>query len=164
MSIAGPLRISQSARRLRIFVFVLMAGLAAAIALQWLGPAARVRVEMHAQTPGLDPRIAGSITIALLELALFELTRMLGVVVSGEYFSYRAVAHFRGFAGWLLFLAVLGLVAPMLNVNRDGGVDVHFIVINLGTLMIFGVTLVLFLLARLLERAGEIEQENREIV
>lgn len=131
--------------------------------LAWVKPAG-LHLELRTHTSGVDPRIAATVVTALLDLALFDLAKMLGLVGSGEFFSVAVIRHFRGFALWLLMLAVIGLLAPMIQFSGDGGVAIHFITVNLGQLVIFSVTLLLFLLARLLERAGEIEQENREIV
>jgi magnesium-transporting ATPase (P-type) len=156
--------ISGRAKRLRIFVIVLMVALVAFIAAAWVGPTDKVHIEMHGHAPGVGSKSFATVVILLLELALFELTRMLSLVTSGEYFSVRVIARFRGFALWLLILALIGLIAPMVQLHSNGGFEFHFITINLGELLVFGVTLLLFLLARLLERAGEIEQENREIV
>jgi hypothetical protein len=88
---------------------------------------------------------------------------MLSLIASGEYYSVRVVRHFRGFAFWLLILAVMAFVASMVRPSQGTGVNIE-IGINFTDLMAVGLTLLLFLIARLLERAGEIEQENREIV
>jgi hypothetical protein len=94
---------------------------------------------------------------------MFELTRMLSLIASGEYYSVRVVRHFRNFSLWLLILALAGFLAHMVQPSREGGVHIA-IGIDFTNLLMVGVTLLLFLLARLLERAGEIEQENQEIV
>jgi hypothetical protein len=155
--------ISRSAKRLRVFVIVLMASMTGITLLAWAKPVG-LHLELRTHSNAVDPRIAGTIATALIDLALFELTRMLGLVAAEQFFSIKVIQHFRGFAFWLLILAVIGLLAPLVQLRGDGGIAIHFITINLSQLVIFGVTLLLFLLARLLERAGEIEQENQEIV
>ena len=151
------------AKRLRIFVIVLMVAIAAVIALTWLGPTAGVHVEMRGHTAGVDPRIAATVQTLLLEIALFELAQMLTLLGSGEFFSVGVIRHFRRFALWLLLLALIGLFAPMLQLPNNQHMATA-IAIDFREIVSVGITLLLFLLARLLERAGEIEQENREIV
>ena len=163
ISAATPSEITVRAKRLRAFVILLMIALAGIVALSWLRPAT-IQLEMHVHANGMDPRVALTIVTLLLELALLELARMLNLVTRGECFSVQAIGHFRGFAFWLLLLGLIGLVAPMFELRSNGHLSVHFIRINLGALLIFLMTLVLFLIARLLKLAGEIEQENSEIV
>lgn len=154
--------ITRRANRLRAFVILLMIAMPLAGLLIWLRPAG-VRVEFHDQVTAIDPLIAaGGVTI-LLEIALFELVRMLSLIGAGEYYSVRVVRHFRNFAGWLLSLALIAFFASMLRPSQHGEMKIE-VRIDFNSLLIVGLTLLLFLLARVLERAGEIEQENREIV
>jgi hypothetical protein len=155
-------KISRRAKRLRAFVIALMVVLPVADALLWLRPA-WAHVELHGHATAIEPTIAVTGATLVLEIALFELARMLTLVASGEYFSVRVIQHFRSFAGWLLFLALLGFFGSMIRHSVSGGIGIE-IGINFDYLLAVGLTLLLFLLARLLERAGEIEQENREIV
>lgn len=162
-------KLSRSAFRLRIGVFVTMAALvvlyAAARAGLQLGHA---RVEYQAR--GVSPAIAamvGDIGIVLLVIALFRLTQMLKLIETGELFSVDVVRRFRSFAFWLLVMAVAGLVGPFVGQfvhPVSSGPRTIRLAIDSREILTLGVTLLLFLLARLLERARAIDEEMREIV
>lgn len=104
--------------------------------------------------------------IVLLSVALWQLSRMLGAIAAGDLFSARVIGNFRGFALWLLVVAVVGIIAPIavaLLTGSDPGHRFEF-KLQLRDLMTIGITLILFLVARLLERARTIDEEIREIV
>lgn len=154
--------IAKGAKRLRAFVITLMVLMPAALAAAWLRPRG-LHVEYRGHSTVVDPIIAAGGATLLLEIALFELVRMLSLIGAGEYYSIRVIRHFRGFAFWLLVLALLSFFAHMLQPS-PGHAPRIAIGIDFRELLSVGLTLLLFLLSRLLERAGEIEQENREIV
>ena len=161
--------IARSAARLRLALFAVVAVvailyLAARFGLQ-LG-----RAHVEYSSDGLDERVAGLIgdgTMVLLLVALFRLTQMLRLVAAGELFSAGVIRHFRGFAFWLLLMALFGFAAPILAellAAPVGGPRRVAIRLDLRDLLTLGLTLLLFLLARLLERARQIEQEIGEFV
>jgi hypothetical protein len=157
--------ISRSASRLRVAVLIVMAAFALLLGLVWFGRAgAPVRVEVHAGGVWNDPRWSATLVFVLVELALFQLVRMLAAVRAGELFSARVVRHFRQFAFWLMVLAILGVAGPLVGSALGGERGNVALVLDLRHLITLGVTLLLFLLARLLERARQIEEEVREFV
>ena len=162
------LAISPFANRLRIFVIALMVGMGTLMALGlWGLTAGPVHVELREHASGIDPRVTAAMSILLLEIALFELTRMLRLIAAGDRYSMRVVHHFRAFASWLLFLAFLRLIGPLVAIAIEGapaGSNRIIFPLSLNDLITFSIALLLFLLALLMERAREIEQENSEIV
>lgn len=161
-----------AAGRLRVAVIVVMVLVAAALALAWTGDrfgSARVEMRDHVAGGVVDPLIGATVAIAFAEIALLQLVRMLAAIAAGESFSVRVIGHFRSFAFWLMLMALaelaLPLVASLAGFGPDGVGNARFaFVIDLGSVIMVGVTFLLFLLARLLERARLIEEEIREIV
>ena len=161
--------IARSASRLRWAVFAAMAAmgllyLAARLGLQ-LGPA-RVEYQRHdgdARAVGL----VGDTIVVLLLVALYQLTAMLARIAGGELFTAGVIGRFRAFALWLLLSALFGLLAPI-GVQLIGlapaGPHRFSLVLDFQEIITVGVTLVLFLLARLLERARQLDEEMREFV
>lgn len=158
-------QIARSAARLQIAVMVVMAVILGLVGLVWFGTGdGPVRVEVHDKGVWNDPRWSATLVFLLVELALFQLVRMLAAVRDGELFSARVVGHFRQFALWLMVLAIVGVAGPLVGSAMNGDRDNLALVLDLRHLITLGVTLLLFLLARLLERARQIEEENREFV
>ncbi len=128
----------------------------------------RAHVEYRLHGPDQwTTRLLADASVLLLLFALFRLTQMLGLIAAGELFSARVIAHFRSFAFWLLIVALSGLFGPMVaQLLRHSGTSgtVLALTIDFREILSVGVTLLLFLLARLLERAREFEAEIREIV
>jgi len=161
--------ISRAAARLRWGVFAAIAVMvllyvAARFDLQ-LGRA-HVQYEIHGASP-TGGRVIGDGTVLLLLVALLRLTQMLKLIQMGELFSVEVIGRFRSFAFWLLLLALYGILAPILLALVEGkaaGTHHLALVFDFRQLLTLGITLLLFLLARLLERAREIEAEMREIV
>ena len=157
--------IRRGAARLRVAVIVAMVLLASAILLAWVGgPLGIAKVEMREHSGALDARLTGTVSMLLIEVALFRLTQMLRAIAAGELFSSRVIRHFRGFAFWLFIVALGGVAVPLIGSLMDSGPHRVALVLNLTKILAVGVTLLLFLLARLLERAGQIDEEMREIV
>ena len=155
----------RSAARLRIVVIVAMVIIGAAIILAWVGaPLGIARVEVRDRGGVINSLWAGTACILLIEIALFRLTQMLGAIAAGDLFSSRVIRHFRGFAFWLLLVALVGVGAPLIASLLGGGPHRLALVLDLTKILAVGVTLLLFLLARLLERARQIDEEMREIV
>jgi len=161
--------IEQSAARLRIAVFVVIAVLLSAYvsARMNIGLGA-THVEYH--PAGGDSGTAhslGTVSVVLLALALGRLTQMLAAIAAGELFSITVIGRFRAFAFWLLLSALCSLLAPiasqLLAASTATGHRFRLIV-DFREIITVGTTLLLFLLARLLERARDIESENREII
>lgn len=162
--------IEQAAARLRWVVWILWGLLMAAYIAGRLGPAdgtlhLETRVGQH---ESLGPALLlADASMLLLTVALFRLSQMLAAVTAGSYFSAEVVRGFRSFAFWLLLLALLWLATPVVaellrhQSGADGEFTFHIVIRDVLTL---GITFILFLVARLLERAREIESEMREIV
>jgi len=129
-----------------------------------LGP---VRVEAQEHGPPAWARPIGDVRILLLMIALFQLTQMLGRIASGEMFSSTVIGKFRSFAFWLLLMALFSLTAPIVAelLGQPATGELRLAVrIDFREVLTVGVTLVLFLLARLLERARALDEEMREFV
>ena len=91
---------------------------------------------------------------------------MLGAIAEGDLFSARVVGAFRAFAFWLLLIALVWIVAPIVGALLAGPGEARHIELTfqLRDVLTVGVALILFLVARLLERARTIDEEMREIV
>jgi hypothetical protein len=160
--------ISRSAARLRWAVFAAMAAILLLYAAARFGfplGGAHVESRPHGGSPPVA-RAIGDITTLLLLVALFRLTQMLGRIADGEMFSAGVIGRFRSFAFWLLVMALFALIAPIaaeiLELSHGGHtLEVR---IDFRQVLTVGVTLVLFLLARLLERARRLDEEMREFV
>ena len=125
---------------------------------------ARVEHGPHEAAAGTG-RWFADLGLILLVIALARLAQMLGAIGRGELFSAYVIRRFRGFAFWLLLMAIVDLASPLLGelLARRAGDPVRLI-IDFRQVLTVGVTLLLFLLARLFERARQIDEENREIV
>lgn len=161
--------IAKSAARLRWAVFAAIAVMALLYLVARFAPElGPVHIEYrHKGVSPLAGRLVGDGTVLLLLVALLRLAQMLRLIALGELFSVEVVRRFRGFAFWLLLMALYGFLAPIvlgLALPAPGGARRIVFVLDLRELLTLGITLLLFLLARLLERAREIEAEMREIV
>ena len=160
--------IRRSAQRLRFTVFAamaLMAGLYLAARFGLRLGAAHVEYRVH----GPDfphVRLIGDISTLLVLVALFQLTQMLKRIASGEMFSAGVIGCFRSFAFWLLMVALFGVLAPFVAQAWRPPADLHRFefAIDFRDILTVGATLVLFLIARLLERGRRLEEEMREFV
>ena len=159
--------IRRSARRLRLGVIV--AGVVTLliylsgrlqIGAGWL----RVESRLASSSSPLAPLI-GDVTLVLILVALAQLARMLRAVERGDLFSAAVIRRFRSFILWLFLLALFRTVAPILLSIADRSADGEIALrLDMRDLMTLGLTLILLLIARLLERARVIEDEMREIV
>jgi hypothetical protein len=159
--------IRSAALRLRWIVTATLAVVALLFVLAQLGVSiGAVRVEAH------DSGIAGwqlraVVTLILLAIAMLRLMQMLGRIAAGELFTPEVVGRFRAFAFWLLMMALFDFLAPILSgivtPSHDGTRRIA-IMLDLRELVIVGLTMLLFLVARLLERARELEAEVQEFV
>lgn len=156
--------IGRSAARLRVAVFVTMGVLlllyiAARLGLQF----GHMRIEYEEHGPGtLAWRLINDVCVALLVVALFRLTQVLKRIADGDLFGIEVIRRFRSFAWWLLLMSLLELIGPSLAQSGIPG-QLRF-AIDSRDLLFLGITIFLFLLARLLERARTIDEEMREIV
>jgi hypothetical protein len=161
--------ISRTARRLRLAVWIFWGCIIAAYAIVRLDLDLDGAVEVQARSSTAEagaPMFVADITVVLLSVALFQLTRMLGAIAEGDLFSARVVGAFRAFAFWLLLVALVWVVAPVAAVLLTGPDDGNRLAFQfqLRDFLTIGVALLLFLVARLLERARTIDEEMREIV
>ena len=163
----GP--ITRAAARLRWAVFAAMTIMVLLYAAARFGVrlgAAHVEYRAHGGSNGPGRAIADA-GMVLLVIALWRLTQMLGLIASGQLFSAAVIGRFRSFALWLLLMALLGLFAPMAAEMLAGlKADPHrfAFAIDYRAVLTVGITLLLFLLARLLERARGLDEEVREFV
>lgn len=118
---------------------------------------------------GADPSAGylGDGIMLLLAISIYWLAAALKSIAKGALFTRQTIRQFRQFALWLMIMALYSSIAPMLLDRARLGEDLRhkvLIALDVKDLLLVGVTALLFLITRLLERAGEIEQENREIV
>jgi membrane protein DedA with SNARE-associated domain len=161
--------IGKTARRLRWAVWILWGCIILAYVAGRLGLSLRGAVEVQAHSTVAEsgtPMIVADITILLLSVALYQLSKMLGAIGEGDLFSSRVVGAFRSFAFWLLVVALAWVVAPIVAVFLTGPDAAHRLEfkLQLRDVLTIGIALILFLVARLLERARTIDEEMREIV
>ena len=161
--------IGKTARRLRWAVWIFWACIILAYVAGRLGLSLRGAVEVQAHSSAAEsgtPMFVADITILFLSIALYQLSRMLGAIGEGDLFSARVVGAFRSFAFWLLVMAVVWVVAPIGAVFLTGLNDAHHLEfrLQLRDVLTIGIALILFLVARLLERARTIDEEMREII
>jgi Protein of unknown function (DUF2975) len=159
--------IGRTATRLRWAVWIFWACVVLAYAVGRLGLTfGAVRVQAHS-TAGDAPSfmMIADVSILLLSVALYQLTKMLGAIADGDLFSARVVKAFRAFAFWLLLVALVWIVAPVVAVLLAGP-DASRLEFRLQMrdVLTVGIALILFLVARLLERARTVDEELREIV
>lgn len=157
-----------AAARLRVAVMLVMLLIAAALLIAWIGSQigfARVEIRSH-EGGALNPLLTGTAIMVLAEIALWRLAQMLKAIAEGESFTSRVTGHFRSFAWWLMLMAIAHLAIPLVSslAGAGDGAGSIRIAVDLSSVILLGVTLLLFLLARLLEHARGIEEENREIV
>lgn len=108
-----------------------------------------------------------SIPVLLIGYGLMQLARAFAAIANGEYFSQRMFGSLRVFAASLSLSGFASLlVAPIVSLLVTWGNEERSLAISIGSpqlgLIFFGA--LLWVLAQLLERAAEIEAENREIV
>lgn len=158
--------VARSARRLRWATFVLIGLLAAAtLAGIWIliaGPAAGT-ITVLVDSGGLSGWPAAAmllISAALVAAALLQLAAMLRTVERGEPFA--AAGRLRRFALYL-FLAVLsGVLLPPLSMLASSGILI--LSLDSGQVLMLFVTGLLFFVARLLEEAQRVADENAQII
>ena len=160
--------IGSTATRLRWAVWIFWACVLLAYAVGRLGLTfGVVRVQTHSAAGDAPSFLAlADVSILLLSVALYQLTKMLGAIAEGDLFSARVVQAFRSFAFWLLLVALVWIVAPIAAVLLAGPGDARQLEFRLQMrdVLTVGIALILFLVARLLERARTVDEELREIV
>jgi len=168
MSRGTNLDIGTTAKRLRWAVWIFWAAIVLAYVFGRLGVETdflRIRSRVDGSSDG-PVMIVADVTILLLSVALYQLSRMLGAIAEGDLFSARVVGAFRAFAFWLLLIALVWIIAPIVGALLAGPGEARHIELTfqLRDVLTVGVALILFLVARLLERARTIDEEMREIV
>ena len=158
-----------TAKRLRWAVWIFWGCMVLAYVIGRLGVDTdflRIRSRLHDDSSSGPIMIVADVTILLLSVALYQLGRMLGAVADGDLFSARVVGSFRAFAFWLLLVALVCIVDPVVGALLAGPDEGRHIELTfqLRDVLTLGVALILFLVARLLERARTIDEEMREIV
>jgi len=160
--------IGKTATRLRLAVWIFWACILLAYVVGRFDLTLGV-VQVQAHSPAGDARsfmVISDISILLLSVALYQLTRMLRAITEGDLFSARVVQAFRAFAFWLLLLALVWIIAPVAAVLLAGPDDARRMEFRLQMrdVLTVGIALILFLVARLLERARTVDEELREII
>jgi hypothetical protein len=156
------------ARNLRIGVLVAFALIVGLVVCGHLGVRvgnAPVLLESRSAGDGLLGVSDG--TLLLLGVAIYWLSEALRAVAAAQLFSRDVVRRFRLFALWMLIMALFSTIMPMvLGAVGPGSYGRHriAIVIDVRDLLLVGLTLLLLLIARMLERARAIEDEMSEIV
>ena len=160
--------IRRSAKHLRLGLFTAMGLMVALYLIARFGiRLGATHVEYRIHGPDLPyVRLIGDVTTLFVLVALFRLTQMLGRIASGEMFSAAVIGRFRSFSFWLLAVALLSVLAPIAGQALRPPAAVHRIelAVDFREILIVEATLVLFLVARLLERARALDEEMREIV
>lgn len=160
--------IARSARRLRFMVITGIVLIVAVYLVGLFGPQlGPVRVQSHPDARGSSGQVVIGLILLLFVLALIRLAQMLSAVADGPLFGPRVTRAFRGFAFWLFLSTLVDVLAvPALAVADriaagGGRAELAF---ELRDLLMLAGTLLLFLLARMLEQARAIEAELEEIV
>lgn len=132
---------------------------------------ARLRIGLPGTTfearaaPGTaTPAWLGDVTMLLLLAAIWPLQRMLRRIEAGDAFSVATVGDFRAFSAWLLALSLVRAVVPSLFAQAQARGAPIALALDIRDLLLLMVTLILFLVARLFERARMAEQDVAEIV
>ena len=159
--------IEQTASRLRWLVLVCWAILAVVyVAARLKLGAGSIRFETHVGGSS-NQMLLGDLSMILLSVALLRLVQMLSAISASLYFSVPAVRAFRSFALWLFLVALLWIGGPIASelVREDGGAQRSYAFrVDVSDLLTVAITLILLLVARLLERARLIEEDMREII
>lgn len=160
--------IAKTAARLRWAVWIVWGAILIVYAIGRLGlslgPVQVVSRTEVAAGPGAA--WVADVLVVLLTVALYQLSRMLGAIAAGDLFSARVIGAFRAFALWLLILSLVSILAPIIAslIAGPGAEQRYEFRLQLRDLLTVGITLILFLVARLLERARTIDEEVREFV
>jgi hypothetical protein len=164
-------RIVGIARTLRLAAWFGAAACVAVTVLAVLAPAdASAPVAAVLSSDGLPRTWAATIVLTLAAVsaaALVELARMLGRVQAQALFPAAAIRHFRRFAGLLALAAVLRVGLPVAAVLVEAwrsGEHAARLVFDGGDLLALLPAAVFFLVARLLDEAARLEDDNRSIV
>ena len=111
--------------------------------------------------------LIGDGVMVLLAVAIFWLTEALRGIIEAGLFSTVTVRRFRRFAAWLMSMALFRLFAPVILEAiqpHPNGPSAVILILDIPDLLLVGITLLLFLVARMLERARLIQEEMSEIV
>ena len=160
--------IGRHARWLRLAILAVVGLLAAVYLLARFGiRLPGVTIQSRSAPGAATPAWVGDVTLMLLATSLWPLQALLRKVESGDAFSVAMVRDFRAFAAWLLALSLFRVVVPTLFAQVQGsaghGARVA-LMLDLRDLLLLMFTLILFLVARLLERARAAEESMAEIV
>lgn len=129
-----------------------------------------VRVQMDPLYPNPTPllRGVGFVGGILFIAALWQLARMLRQIEMTEIFSAGVTRRFRHFAGLMLLSATVSAVVPPLLAMADACIASLScrpeIRIDIRGLWVVLICTLFFLVARLLDEARRIDEENREII
>lgn len=160
--------IARSARRLRFAVIVVTVAIVAIALIARFAPTTgHVRVEAQSAIDGWSGPMLIYATVALFVLALVRLAQMLGAVADGPLFGPRVTRAFRGFAFWLFVATMMDVVGEqVITILQAAGTGAKraALVFELRDILMLAGSLLLFLLARMLEQARAIEAELEEIV
>jgi hypothetical protein len=174
----GAFAFTRGARRLRYVALASMVLMVAtalfavvATATDQTDPAKTLSFAMGATSAAtqLAGTIVTFVTASLFATALWQLARMLRCLEQGEAFGRRTVRHLRGFALWVFATALSSLMLPVvanvgLGLLAGAETDRLTITISGGDLFMPLFSGLLYLVARLLEQAQRLADENRQII
>lgn len=160
--------IERHARWLRLAIVAVVGLLAAVYLMARFGIGLPgLTIQSRSVAGSATPAWVGDVTLVLLAASLWPLQALLRKVEAGDAFSVAMVRDFRAFAAWLLALSLFRVVAPTLlsqfQESAAQGLRVA-LMLDLRDLLLLMFTLILFLVARLLERARAAEESMAEIV
>lgn len=158
-----------SAKRLHLVVWAFILVAAGAYLVGRLGLNLGSTVEVHDRRAdlGMGVRLAGDLATAMFLFAMMQLAGLLRRISLGEMFGPAVTRPLRRFAFWLLLSALVSIFGPAivgLIGSATGHADRIQLVADLRDLFFLVTGLVLFLVARVLENAADIDAELREIV
>lgn len=150
-----------------VWGFVLLVAAAYLIGRFGLAVGPMVEVRYHASHLTWPAQAVSDVATIMFLVALVQLALLLRHIGHGELFGARVTGSLRRFAFWLFLSALVSIVGPTLvelaTVDHRSGGAIH-ITADLRDLFYLVASLVLFLVARVIEEAAGIDAELREIV
>jgi len=153
------------ARRLRFAVWslalLLTLAAAAAILLNFSGKPAGAFVDSHGLPRAWAARVAAT-SVGLVLAGLFELGRMLRLVEADAAFSPPATRHLKRFAALLMAAVLVDVLAPtIIQLTLYSALALS---LASSDMLLLLVSIVFFLISRLLDAAAVYQEDSRSIV
>ena len=159
--------ISRAARWTRWFVIIVLA-VTIGFQLAALVPETS-HVRLHWSGSGLSGKVLGVLHFLFMVLALIQLLLLLRLLERGELFSAGVTRRLRAFALFALLAVIVGgVVAPLIshftNSCQPGAPCLRRFPIDTRSLWTLITSFIFFLVARLLDEARRIDEDNRQII